>query len=356
MEKETFISKKSIEEMLSLSGPGARDLREKAARVRDECVGRKVYFRGLIEFSNICSNDCFYCGIRNSNSKTERYTMTPGEIMECVRFCDESGYGSVVLQSGERRDGEFTGFVTETVSAIKSEFPEMRITLSVGEQDRETLRRFYEAGAERYLLRIETSNSSHYRKLHPEKMVFENRRNCLETLRRIGFQVGTGVMIASPYQEIADLAGDLLFMKAIDIDMVGMGPYLPQKDNTLKDWSYDPQEALRLSLNMIAVLRIMMPDINIAATSALQVLDENGREKAIASGANIVMPNVTPLKYRQAYSLYDNRPCVLDTPYGCYNCITQRIEGTGLLPAKGEKGDSLRFLKRKGKRIDVCNC
>ncbi len=356
MVKETFISKQAIEEMLALSGPDALDLREKASRVRDDCVGRKVYFRGLIEFSNLCANDCFYCGIRKSNRKTERYTMTYDEIMDCARFCQEAGYASVVLQSGERRDPDFIRFVIKVVSGIKAELPEMRITLSVGEQDREVFRRFYEAGIERYLLRIESSSRRHYQRLHPEVMSFERRRKCLEVLRSIGFQVGSGVMIGSPFQTLGDLAGDLLFMKAMDIDMVGMGPYVPHRDNLLKNWNYDAEKTLELSLNMVAALRIMMPDINIAATSALQALDGSGREKALSAGANVIMPNATPLKYRQSYSLYDNRPCVTDSPYGCRSCIMKKIEESGFLPATGEKGDSPRFLKRVENNINVCNC
>jgi biotin synthase len=334
MENETYISE--LLEQLNAKGEEQKSLHKKAAEIRDKTVKNKVYFRGLIEFSNICDNDCGYCGISKSKD-VKRYKMTKQEILDSAKFCNDVNYGSIVLQSGERQDYKFIDFVEDVVKQIKEKFPKLGITLCVGEQTKEIFQRFFDAGAHRYLLRIETSDKKHYERLHPANMSFDTRKQCLKDLKDIGFQVGTGVMINSPFQTIENLAKDLLFFKEIDVDMVGMGPYLR------KDVNAD----LDLSLNMIAALRILMPNINIASTTALQVLNPIGRELGLKAGANIIMPITTPTKYRNQYLLYDDKPCINETSEECLGCITQRIKSTGLTPAFGEWGDSLNYANRQ---------
>jgi biotin synthase len=337
MEKEIYTFDRIVS-LLKLKGKEQEELHKKAALVRDEIVKPNVYFRGIIEFSNVCSNDCLYCGIRKS-SKVKRYNMSKEEILDSVEFCNKANYGSIVLQSGEV---EKIDFLVDVVDAIKQRYPKIGITLCVGELSKEDYQRLFDAGAHRYLLRIESSNKEHYEKLHPKSMSFENRVECLLNLKEIGYQVGTGVMIGSPYQKISDLANDLLFFKEKDTDMVGMGPYIPS-NTPLKGEEGD----LDLGLNMIAVLRLMMPDINIASTTALQALNPIGRELGLKAGANVIMPIVTPTKYRENYQLYKGKPCINESSEDCMKCITKRIKSTGLNPSFGEWGDSLHYASRK---------
>ncbi len=335
--------------MISATGRQQQKLWKKASLIRDRHVGGKVYFRGLIEFSNVCENDCYYCGIRSSLEGLKRYTMTVDEIMECAAFCLKAGYGSLVLQSGQQRGEKFVSYVGEVIRGIKKKFPELGITLCAGEQDEYAYRKFFKAGAHRYLLRIETSDRNHYRKLHPGAMLFENRVKSLEILREIGYQVGTGVMICSPGQSIDNLADDIMFMKKMDIDMAGMGPYVPNKGSRFENESYSAKNAFSKSLNMIAALRLVMPDINIASVTALQALDPEGREKGLQAGANVIMPVLTPGKYRSSYLLYDNKPCVDETKEDCFVCIKKRVENAGMNIGEGEWGDSPHFFKRREK-------
>lgn len=349
MEKETYIfsmDKKEIINLLQVRGKEQKQLHAKAARIRQEHVTDNVYFRGLIEFSNICMNDCYYCGIRKSNRTITRYTLSEKEILSCVDFCNTAGYSSVVLQSGERENQSFIDYITHISQTIHQKYPEMAITLCIGELHNESYQQLFDAGVERYLLRIETTNENHYKKLHPEEMSFKNRINCLTTLKKIGFQVGTGVMIGSPYQTLQNLAEDILFMKEFAIDMVGMGPYIPHQE-ALISATIDKEESIQLSLNMIAVLRILMPDINIAATTALQALNPVGRELGLKAGANVIMPLITPEKYRQSYKLYEGKPCLDESDGQCLTCITSRIQNIGLVPAFNKRGDSLHFKKRE---------
>ncbi len=345
MEKEIFTFRQAAE-LLQARGKKQKELHKRAAMLRDKIVSNNVYFRGIIEFSNICNNDCLYCGIRRSNDGLRRYSMTKEEILDCAGFCDDAGYGSVVLQSGELRSEEFTDFVEDIIVKIKKRYPKIGITLSVGEQDKETYKRFFKAGAHRYLLRIETSDETHYSKLHPQEMHFADRKKCLQDLKDIGYQVGTGVMIGSPFQKIENLVRDLFFFKKMDVDMVGMGPYLPFPDTPLDSSGYDPERNLSLGLNMIAVLRLMMPDINIASTTALQAINPVGREMGLRAGANIIMPIVTPTRYRKNYQLYNNKPCIDESSEDCMVCITGRIKSAGLNPLFGEWGDSLHYFRR----------
>lgn len=315
-------------------------------------VGNKVYFRGLIEFSNICSKDCLYCGIRKGNEKVLRYDASDEQILEACRFAWENRFGSVVLQSGELSSPAFVRRVDELLKKIKQlSNNELGITLSCGEQTLETYRRWFESGAHRYLLRIESSNRELYYKIHPENEIhsFDKRLEALGFLKQAGYQVGTGVMIGLPFQTYEDLADDLLFMKQMDIDMCGMGPYIEHEDTPLHSFRHllmSKQERFDLALNMIAVLRILMPDINIAAATALQAIDPAGREKALAVGANVMMPNLTPCEYREEYQLYENKPCLDEDAELCRNCLEARVELAGAEIAYGEWGDSKHYFTR----------
>jgi len=310
-------------------------------------VGPKVYFRGIIEFSNLCAKDCYYCGIRKSNSNVTRFAMEEAEILDCAKAALEMDYGSIVLQSGERQDEAYVRFIEDILYKIKAETSgKLGITLSLGEQTAKTYERWFKAGAHRYLLRIETSSPALYKQLHPEDHSFEVRRKCLKTLRRIGYQVGTGVMIGLPFQTREHLMDDIQFFKNEDVDMIGMGPYVPHEDTPLVPEGHDPEENFRLGLVMIALTRLLLKDVNIAATTALQTLDPLGREKGIQAGANIIMPNITPTDYRKFYKLYDGKPCLDENARQCKSCLECRIQVAGAEIGYGEWGDSKRFLKR----------
>jgi biotin synthase len=342
----TSISKKEIIELLELRGREQEEFHRKASEIRRNTLSDKVYFRGLIEFSNICINDCLYCGIRCSNKKISRYELSFEEILQSVGEVLSTGITSIVLQSGERRDRKFTSYVVYILKLIKEKYPQVSITLSVGEQTREVYEEFFNSGASRYLLRIETSDPVHYKKLHPESMSFENRIRCLRDLREIGFQVGTGVMINSPYQSLENLAEDLLFFKEMDIDMCGMGPYIPHADTPLGGIEYRPQESLNLGLNMIALLRHIMPDINIASTTALETLSPDGRELGLLAGANVVMPQFSPFEFRSSYSLYNNKPVGSVYSKEFIDDLKERIIRLGLIPDFKDHGVSVHFLRR----------
>ena len=325
---------------------------EKATAVKLAEIGNKVHFRGLVEFSNICGKDCYYCGIRKSNKAAHRYNVTDEQILDAARFAYENAYGSFVMQAGELESPAFTLRVENLLKEIKKlSKGKLGITLSLGEQSQEVYERWFKAGAHRYLLRIETSNPALYQRYHPTDTLhdYARRLTCLKTLQRIGYQTGTGVMIGLPFQDTGDMADDLLFMKEFNIDMVGMGPYIEHKDTPL--YAYRNQllpieERFDLALKMIATLRILMKDINIAAATALQAIDPLGREKSIKVGANIIMPNITPGKYRNDYALYENKPCVDEEPEECKNCLDVRIQLADGEIGYDEWGDSKHFHKR----------
>lgn len=316
-------------------------------------VGPKVYFRGLIELSNCCVKNCYYCGIRRDNHHLHRFSMTEEEILSCAKEAYEMNYGSVVLQAGERRDEAYTELIERVIRKIKSmTSDQLGITLSLGEQSAETYERWFRAGAHRYLLRIETSDADLYRKLHPADHSFEDRLRCLRDLRGIGYQTGTGVMIGLPFQTHEHLVKDLLFFQRENIDMIGMGPYIPHEQTPLvwPNGRYDAQDHFRLGLVMIALARLVLQDVNIAAATALQTLDPFGREKGIAAGANILMPNITPTQYRGLYKLYDNKPCLDEKASACRNCLELRLKGKGYEIGYGEWGDSPHFSNRSEKQ------
>jgi len=352
LEQREF-SHSDLLQLLLSQGDEKRLVFKKGEEVKNSFVGKKVYFRGLIEFSNVCDKDCYYCGIRKSNQLVHRYNLSDHQILEAARFADENGFASVVLQSGENSSSVFTDRITDLVSQIKKiSNGRLGITLSVGEQIESVYRQWFEAGAHRYLLRIETSNPSLYRKIHPHDSShdFNRRLDCLNSLKTLGYQTGTGVMIGLPFQTTEDLADDLLFFQKFGIDMVGMGPYIEHSQTPLYDFRHELlpiQQRFDLSLKMIAVLRILMKDINIAAATALQAIDPLGREKGIKVGANIIMPNVTPGLYRNDYSLYENKPCVDEEPLQCKGCLDARIALSDGEIGYGEWGDSIHFMNSR---------
>ncbi len=351
LNKETF-TKGDIVELLKAEGDDKTALFTRSAAVKEKYVENKVYFRGLIEFSNICAKNCFYCGIRKDNELTKRYNLSDKEILDAARFAFENKYGSLVLQSGELESPAFTRRIDDLLKKIRDlSDGKLRVTLSVGEQSEETYRQWFNSGAHRYLLRIESSNPELYKKIHPddESHRFEKRLEALRTLQRTGYQTGTGVMIGLPFQTLEDMAGDLLFMKEFNIDMVGMGPYIEHTNTPLykfREMLLPKEERFQLTLKMIAILRIMMKDINIAAATALQSIDKIGREKAIKIGANVIMPNITPGHYRDDYKLYENKPCTDENADDCTSCLEARIALSQNEIAFGEWGDSKHYKER----------
>jgi len=334
-----------------LGSSNTKDLFDIAYEIKSKFVKQKVYFRGIVEFSNYCKKDCYYCGIRKGNSGTKRFQMMSEEIIETADWAYKNKYGSIVLQSGEREDKTFIDFIEHTILGIKEiSNGELGITLSLGEQDYEVYKKWFFAGAHRYLLRIETSNKDLYSKIHPPDHSFDKRIGCIKSLQEIGYQVGTGVMIGLPNQTIDDLVNDLFFFKDIDIDMIGMGPYLNSENTPMSNDSVQPlwnnEEVYVLSLKMIALARILLKDINIASTTALQALKPFGREMGLKAGANIIMPNITPVEYREDYQLYDDKPCIDEEKELCLGCLDSRISGVDEVIGYGEWGDSPHFINR----------
>ncbi len=352
LEKETF-SRDEIVRLLTSEGEEKALLFKKSAEIKEKYIGKKVWFRGLIEFSNICSKDCLYCGIRKGNKNLVRYNLDDEEILAAARFAYDNRYGSIALQSGELESKSVTSRIENLLHKIKDlSHGELGITLSVGEQEPGVYKKWFDAGAHRYLLRIEATNEELYRKIHPgnKKHDFKRRLDCLKSLQDIGYQTGTGVMIGLPFQTFDDLAGDLLYMKDFNIDMCGMGPYIEHADTPLIEYAGNLlplRERFELTLKMIAVLRIMMKDINIVAATALQAIDPIGREKAVKIGANIMMPNITPGKYRNSYKLYDNKPCTDDSAEDCQSCLEARVSLADNEIVYGEWGDSQHYERRR---------
>ncbi len=348
------LSKADIISLLSLTTKEDHDtLIKKAYSVKESCVGKKDYLRGLIEFSNQCKKNCFYCGIRAGNTKVNRYSISDEEIINVVDFAQKNKFTGIVLQSGEQNNIGFTKRITDLITKIKEVTnPEFRITLSLGEQSFETYKEWFDAGAQRYLLRIEASNETLYKKIHPVNDLhnYKTRLKCLENIQKAGYQTGTGVMIGLPFQTTEYLADDLLFIKKMGIDMVGMGPYLEHADTPLykyNDMLLPLPERFNLSLRMIAILRIMMPFINIASTTALQSIMKMGRERGLKAGANVLMPNLTPGKYKSNYLLYENKPCIDEEADECLDCLANRVKMIGEEIVYNEYGDSEHFTKRK---------
>lgn len=348
---EKELSKHHLIELLSVTEENERQLIfKKAAQIRDKYCGKYIYLRGLIEYSNICSKNCNYCGIRASNKQISRYCITPQELEKAVEFARINDFSSIVIQSGERSNKEFVDNIERDVINIISK-GDLNITLSCGEQSFETYSKWRSAGVKRYLLRIETTNRVLFKKLHPLDFNhdFDNRLNALKNIKKAGFQTGTGVMIGLPFQTEADLADDLIFFRDLDIDMVGMGPYVEHWDTPLYKFHKQllpAQKRFDISLLMIAVLRILMKDINIAAATALDALNPNGRVEAIKVGANVFMPNITPFHYRSEYFLYSGKPCKNEIGIDLLSSINQIAEETGYKIGFGMDGDSKHIINK----------
>lgn len=352
---QTQFSHADIVTLLGLEQPNEVEaLRKAAEAVTFEHCSNLVYYRGIVEFSNTCALDCLYCGIRRSNQKVKRFTLSKDDIVEAALWCAQEGYGSVVLQSGERRDAGFVDFVEDVLRTIKTEsishdLPNgLGITLCVGEQSPEVYQRFYDAGAHRYLLRIETTNPDLFKQIHPANQSLDTRLACLESLKQIGYQVGTGVMIGLPGQTLDMLAYDVTFFRDFSIDMIGMGPYIRSEDTPLPgSESIDKSASFKLGLKMIAVCRLVCRDINIAATTALQAIEPDGREQGITFGANVTMPNLTPTDVRKEYQLYEGKPCINEGRGECRNCLLNRVRSVGRDVGFNAWGDSQHFAARK---------
>jgi biotin synthase len=353
LNKDNF-TRDEIIHLLKTEGDEKSILFKKSAEIKEKYIGKKVWLRGLIEFSNVCGKDCLYCGIRKGNKNLTRYSLSDEEIIGAARFAYENKYGSIALQSGEIESQSFVSRIDGLLKKIKElSGNQLGVTLSVGEQSFDVYKRWFDTGAHRYLLRIEATNRELYRKIHPDNIQhdFNRRMECLKSIQDIGYQTGTGVMIGLPYQTLDDLAGDLLFMKDFDIDMCGMGPYIEHAETPLANTGeslFPLKERFDLTLKMIAVIRIMMKDINIVAATALQAIDPVGREKAVMIGANILMPNITPGRYRDSYKLYDNKPCTDDSAEDCQSCLEARVSLADSEIVYREWGDSKHYERRRG--------
>ena len=334
---EQILPEEQLKELLSDWSPEEEEyLYEQARQVREAVYGKDVYLRGLIEFTNYCRNDCYYCGIRRSNGNAERYRLTKEQILDCCSQGYDLGFRTFVLQGGE--DGYFTDDkICSIVSEIKKRYPDCAVTLSIGEKSYESYKAFYDAGADRYLLRHETANCEHYRMLHPLPLSGENRKQCLWNLKEIGYQVGCGMMVGSPGQKPEYIVEDLLFMHELQPHMIGIGPFIAHKDTPFADQT---SGTLDDTLHLLGILRLMFPHALIPATTALGTIHPLGREKGLAVGANVVMPNLSPIEKRKLYELYDNKICTGDEAAECRQCLQKRVESVGYRLVE-ERGDAI---------------
>ncbi len=313
-------------------------LATRARAVREKVYGKDVYVRGLIEFTNYCKNNCYYCGIQCGNKAVERYRLTEEEILSVSDMGYELGFRTFVLQGGE--DPYFTDEkICEIVRKIKEQHPDAAVTLSIGEKEKESYQSYFDAGADRYLLRHETADKAHYETLHPNAMSFQHRMQCLRDLKEIGYQVGCGMMIGSPGQTLEHLLKDLRFIQKFQPEMVGMGPFIPHHDTCFAD---EKAGSVALTLRLLSILRLMLPELLLPSTTALGTLDPFGREKGIRAGANVVMPNLSPKDVRKKYALYDNKICTGDEAAECIRCMSNRVAKTGYQLVK-DRGDHIQF-------------
>ncbi|MBR6158678.1 MAG: [Lachnospiraceae bacterium] len=313
---------------------------EEAQKVSALHFGKQVYIRGLIEFTNYCKNDCYYCGIRRSNTNAERYRLTEEEILSCCDKGAELGFSTFVLQGGE--DPYFDDDrMCRIVRRIKEEHPLCAVTLSIGERARESYQRLFDAGADRYLLRHETANEEHYGRLHPKSMSARNRRKCLIDLKEIGYQVGCGIMIGTPHQTTEHIYEDIVFMQELMPHMIGIGPFIAHKDTPFKD---EPDGSVGLTLRLLAIIRLLFPKVLLPATTALGTADASGREKGILAGANVLMPNLSPAGVRDKYLLYDGKICTGEEAAECISCLRRRVGRIGykLTDSRGDHPDFIR--------------
>ncbi len=326
LEKQRILSREEILILLSEITPPDREyLRERAQLTARKHFNNKIYTRGLIEFTNYCKNDCYYCGIRKSNHEVCRYRLTKDEILDCCKSGYDLGFRTFVLQGGEDRSFSDEDMV-EIIERIKSAYTECALTLSIGEKSYESYLRYYKAGADRYLLRHETANEEHYRKLHPKNLSLSNRKQCLINLKQIGYQVGAGFMVGSPGQTPETIAEDLFFLKELNPQMIGIGPFIPHHQTPFADKISGSMEE---TLLLISILRLMIPNALIPATTALGTINPNGREQGILHGANVVMPNLSPTSVRKQYELYDNKICTGDEAAECRFCLDRRMKKIG---------------------------
>lgn len=301
------------------------ELHSMADEVRRSYYGNKVYVRGLVEFTNYCKNNCKYCGIQACNANANRYRLTKEEILSCCDSGYELGYRTFVLQGGE--DPAFTDeIICDIVSTIKKRYPDCAVTLSIGEKSKESYQKYYDAGADRYLLRHETANETHYKMLHPKDLSLSNRMRCLFDLKEIGYQVGAGFMVGSPYQKLEYIVEDFRFLQKLKPDMIGIGPFIPHKDTIFKE---EPHGDLQLTLRILSVLRLLFPYVLLPATTALGTIDPMGRELGMKAGANVCMPNLSPRMVRAKYSLYDNKICTGEEAAECRECLNRRMSSVG---------------------------
>lgn len=324
LEKEKHLSD---EEMLSLLKTDEYNeaLFSAADKVRKSIYSDSVYIRGLIEFTNYCKNDCYYCGIRCGNKKALRYRLSEEEILSSAENGYSLGFRTFVLQGGE--DPYFTDEkICSLVYKIKERFPDTAVTLSIGEKSRESYLDYFNAGADRYLLRHETADNDHYKKLHPSSMSPDNRKRCLFDLKEIGYRVGSGFMVGSPYQTFENILSDLKFLSSLDPDMIGIGPYISHRETPFSGFE---NGSLSMTLKLISILRLMFPHALIPATTALGTIDKNGRELGLKAGANVVMPNLSPVSVRKKYELYENKICTGEEAAECRRCLEARVRRAG---------------------------
>jgi len=316
-------------------------LAQAADSVRREIYGTDVYIRGLIEFTNYCKNDCYYCGIRCGNSGLSRYRLSGEEMLSCCDTGYELGFRTFVMQGGEDPFYD-DDLMCNIIQSVKSKYPECAVTLSLGEKSYKTYKMYFDAGADRYLLRHETADGEHYRQLHPQSMSLENRKECLFNLKSIGFQTGSGFMVGSPYQKTEYLIKDIKFLSELQPEMIGIGPYITHQDTPFKAFE---SGSLKLTLRLISILRLMFPYALIPATTALGSIAPNGREMGLKAGANVLMPNLSPVSVRKQYALYDNKICTGEEAAECRGCLENRVKNAGyrIVTARGDAKSRCEF-------------
>lgn len=313
-------------------------LAERARAVREKIYGKEVYLRGLIEFTNYCKNNCKYCGIRCGNKNAERYRLSKEEILSCCDIGYELGFRTFVLQGGE--DQYFNDDrMVDIVSAMRKNHPDCAITLSIGEREKESYQKLFDAGANRYLLRHETADKAHYEYLHPKEMSYDHRMQCLRDLKEIGYQVGCGMMVGSPGQKTEHYIKDLRFMQEFKPEMVGIGPFIPHHDT---EYAGEKAGTVEMTLKLLSIIRLILPEVLLPATTALGTIDPTGREKGILAGANVVMPNLSPGNVREKYLLYDNKICTGDEAAECIRCMSLRVSKVGYTVVQS-RGDHIKY-------------
>ena len=338
LEKERSLSLCEYEYLIENRDEESRELlREKADKARRRIYSNKIFIRGLIEIGNICKNDCLYCGIRRGNKNCMRYRLSKEDILTSCKEGYGLGFRTFVMQGGE--DAAFSdGFICDVISEIKKRYPDCAVTLSLGERSKESYLKLFEAGADRYLLRHETADEEHYRKLHPEELSWKNRMECLRNLKEIGFQTGCGFMVGSPYQTVKHLAKDLKFVETFSPEMCGIGPFIPHKDTVFKN---EKAGTCELTCYLLSIVRLIKPNILLPSTTALGTIDQAGREKGILSGGNVVMPNLSPLAVRKKYMLYDNKISTDEESAQNLMKLKEKMEAIGF-EVVTERGDFIK--------------